>query len=479
MLCTFEVYGLNGDGTETLLHPEVPFSDARFTRELGVGRFTGSLPPEFLNEKAHDGRRIVAPWASGVYVSIDGVFFDAFIITDVVDEGSVVKVEGVGWLGYLSEMPYRGATVAKNNYNMWSAVSALVGSHARFEGFDSGLRPDPDNERRLRGVVLGNPPPNEIPAKLPHPGKAPVLGVKKPVAPKYPKRSTYPKRPVKGKMGKAQWAKALREYEAGRKRVTASNDKLQATYKASRAAYEKARDDYNKKKKKFDDVNRKYKEKLSKYKQREKEIARVWEGARYKLDWWSTHDCLRELQALCLDAGFFMKATSNPPGGAPGHVVSFHTVGNVNRRVQFVDGENVYVLPKLRVGGDEYATDVRVLGSGEGAKTVVADRNVRAGGRTGLGRVKTVVDKKVYTKKRAGTVADKELAHREGWLGVEQLQLVDVYQSGFGEFDVGDVVQYITLERRGLETSAWLLVESVEVEPVKELVTVSGSVVVL
>lgn len=478
MLCVYEVYGLNGDGTETFLHPEVPFSDVRFTRELGVGRFSGVLPPEFLNERSHDGRRIISPWASGVYVTVDGVFFDAFIITDVVDEGDLVRVDGVGWLGYLSEMPYRGRPIARNNMPSGVAFSELIMSHSKFEGFDSGLKYWPAKSDKT-AYLLGNPAPDEIPKMLKPPGNPPKLWVKKPVAPKYPKRVKYPTRPKKGNMSKASYAKALKKYEADRKRVTKTNDDMYKTYNASRKAYDKARKKYDKEKAKFDKINQKYKERARAYTQRVKEIKRVWENARYKLDWWSTHDCLKEVEALCDELDLFPRVTSNPPGESPAHVVTFHGKGRVNKRVQFVDGENVYVLPKLRKGGSEYATDVRVLGSGEGAKTVNASSNIRAGGKRGLGRVKMVVNKRVYQKKRARVMAQSELAHRRNWLGVEQLQLVNVRESGFGEFDVGDIVQYMTFERRGLETSAWLLVKSIEVEPVKELVTVSGSVVVL
>ena len=78
----FVAYWLNGDGTQELLHPDLPLSRPQVTRDLGVGRLTGTLPPEVARMRNHSGRLVVQEWATAVYVLVDGLVFDAFIVED-------------------------------------------------------------------------------------------------------------------------------------------------------------------------------------------------------------------------------------------------------------------------------------------------------------------------------------------------------------------------------------------------------------
>ena len=113
----FVAYWLNGDGTQELLHPDLPLSKPQVTRDLGVGRLTGTLPPELARMRNHSGRLVVQEWATAIYVMVDGLVFDAFIVESISDSDTTVTIDCVGWLGFLRGMPYTG-TMSLNNVSV-------------------------------------------------------------------------------------------------------------------------------------------------------------------------------------------------------------------------------------------------------------------------------------------------------------------------------------------------------------------------
>lgn len=98
---------LNGDGTETKLHPGLPLSDVGLDRELsGPGGMTAALKPEFYGLRAADGKDLFVPWSTAVYAEHDGVIRRGCILTDVEDDGPDLALSFTGFSGYPKNQPF-------------------------------------------------------------------------------------------------------------------------------------------------------------------------------------------------------------------------------------------------------------------------------------------------------------------------------------------------------------------------------------
>ena len=449
----YVAYWQNGDGTQELLDPDLPLREAKPVRELGVGRLTGTVPPEYLRLKSHSGLPVLREWATAVYVFVDGVLFDAYILTDITDSGDVATLDFVGWLGYLAGIPYRDV-LSRNGVPVATAVRELLDVQKDWSGANIGLG------YRIHGTFpsLGNPVPEDLP-KIPLPPVEPKkFTEKQPVA---PKRPTAPK---KGKMTDKQYKAARKRYEDALKR-----------YEKARTQHQKDMEAWRKRRDASKEAHRTYKAKVRERESAIKELKRAYDSAAYKLDWWSTHDVLRELQDTLgeVDALYKVQHTLTESGVATHELQVFAERVKRNHRVEFIDGENVMTLPKLTRGGEKQANVVQVLGSGEGSRMVRALRARSAGGRHGLARIATHADKGVRSSGRATMFAHRMLEARHQWWTYERLTVIDSGLAEIGAFDVGDEVLYRTLDRRGFEHEAWVVVQEIEIDTEKGVATVA------
>lgn len=116
------------------------------------------MPPEFLAQVDHKGRRLITEWATAIYVYDTGDLVDAFIVSEVTDEGERASIDCVGWLGYLSGFPYRG-TFSARDIHAADAINEIVNSLDKWPGADVGI------STAFYGAFpdLGNPAPGEMP----------------------------------------------------------------------------------------------------------------------------------------------------------------------------------------------------------------------------------------------------------------------------------------------------------------------------
>lgn len=103
----YVVSRLNGNGTETVLEWDVPMDGTVLTSTLsGPDAFGGTIHPELAGLKARDGQPLIKPWNTAVYSLLDGRVRNGCIITDTKARGDQLVMDGVGFSGYLSGMPY-------------------------------------------------------------------------------------------------------------------------------------------------------------------------------------------------------------------------------------------------------------------------------------------------------------------------------------------------------------------------------------
>lgn len=455
---------LNGDGgSYENLHPDLPLSDVDFTRELGVGRLTATLPPEFIHEQNHTGLTVIREWATAIDVWLENTLVDSFIVTDITDAGTTLKIDCVGWLGYLSGMPWTGDQYKRANIKFEDVAAALVYNLPKWPGADIGFWPVYSGDSYPK---LGNPLPTDLPKIPPPPVKKKNDPGARPTYPKYPRRNPAPKRPSKGKHSDAWYKAALADYNREHREWEKGRAKEKADYEEAKKRYRQAVADYNKRKAAGDKTAMSYKELLSKREQALKEAGRVRDDAMVKFNWWTTHDILAALQDICDANDVYMKVQHYAGDPRP-RLQFFRDSVRRHRDITFVDGENVMVRPEIHQGGQKQGKTLRVLGAGEGDKMRSSLWFYPAGGRNGLNRVSTLVDKTLWSDRMVSDRASAVVRKRYSVVAPMDLTLIDSGYAPIGTFDVGDEIRYQTLDRRGFERDMWVLITEINCKPEK------------
>jgi hypothetical protein len=100
---------LNGDGTETLLHPDLPLEDVTIEDILsGDGAISGSISPVFSSLKADDGQPLFQEWSTALYAEQNGAIRAGAIMVNSEFDGPEWNIEAVGFTNYLRDLPYIG-----------------------------------------------------------------------------------------------------------------------------------------------------------------------------------------------------------------------------------------------------------------------------------------------------------------------------------------------------------------------------------
>ena len=134
----------------------------------------------------------------------------------------------------------------------------------------------------------------------------------------------------------------------------------------------------------------------------------------YTLNFWSTHNLGSEFEALAEQTPFDYREHHEWIGDVIRHRIElgYPTLGAYRDDMRFAYGENVVVPLRMDFDGDDYASEVVVLGAGEGRKMIRARAQVNS--RERLRRVAVIQAKDAGTKPRAASIANAELAYRYG-----------------------------------------------------------------
>ena len=143
----------------------------------------------------------------------------------------------------------------------------------------------------------------------------------------------------------------------------------------------------------------------------------------FRLAWYETHDIGGQIDELIKAGGMEYKVDHAWSNGLPTWKLNLASPRQGTRRndLRFFVGENIVEPPELIHSGEEIATDVIVLGSGEGAKTIrgTSPHNANTGTLT---RFK-VVSGKSYQRASQATAEANRLAK---WYGGDTEELTDV-----------------------------------------------------
>lgn len=101
---------LNGDGTETMLDPDLPLESPTVDDVLsGDSAINATIAPAYARLIGSDGQPILTEWGTGIYAENNGVVRAGGILTKSTFAGPQWSLEVTGFTGYGRDMPYTGS----------------------------------------------------------------------------------------------------------------------------------------------------------------------------------------------------------------------------------------------------------------------------------------------------------------------------------------------------------------------------------
>lgn len=192
----------------------------------------------------------------------------------------------------------------------------------------------------------------------------------------------------------------------------------------------------------------------------------------YTLQWWKTHDMGREFDDLAASTPFDYRVTHEWDGEKIIHRLrlGYPKLGRRQHDLRFMVGENVFTTPEIDYDGDDFASEVVVLGAGEGRKMI---RGTAPRVTNRLHRAVVVQDKTLTSKKAADALAARELAVRLGEADVSQIVVPDHEHARIGTYDVGDEILLQSRDGWTEELNLWVRILAITTTPEKNHSTLS------
>lgn len=192
----------------------------------------------------------------------------------------------------------------------------------------------------------------------------------------------------------------------------------------------------------------------------------------YTLQWWKDHDMGKAFDDLATETPFDYLVAHTWTGETISHRLrlGYPTIGRRRHDLRFQVGENIFAFPPILYDGDDYASDVVVLGAGEG-RTMIRGEGSKPTGR--LRRTAVVTDKTLRSKQSANSAAARELAARLGNEDIDTLTALDHPHAPVGSYAPGDEI--LIRSRGGWTTDVelWVRVLAIVIEPEKNHATLT------
>jgi hypothetical protein len=201
------------------------------------------------------------------------------------------------------------------------------------------------------------------------------------------------------------------------------------------------------------------------------------DAAPYELLWWNTPNCGDEIDRLSHEAPFDYRERVQW-NAAKTDVelyldLGYPRIGTPRDKLLFNE-ENVLEVVPVQEGDETYASEVIVIGSGEGSATIRGYAAEPFGNR--VRKVSVITDKTVTTVDAANALAMKELGARKG--SVFSLSEMVIHarheNASIGEYDIGDDI-FVQLEIPWLPNlyTEWYRILSISYVPASEIIRLS------
>ena len=197
----------------------------------------------------------------------------------------------------------------------------------------------------------------------------------------------------------------------------------------------------------------------------------------YQLQWWDAVNCGEEIDNLAGQTPFDYKErvswNSNYTDVNLYFDMGFPRIGVPRSSLLFND-ENIMEVVPIQEKVDSFASEIIVIGAGEGSATIRGYAAQTFGKR--IRKVHVVTDKTISTTARANTVAQSELGLRKGNLfSIDELVIRAKHANAtIGEYDVGDDI-FVQVNVPWLMGyyGAWYRINSINYTPITEIVRLS------
>lgn len=159
----------------------------------------------------------------------------------------------------------------------------------------------------------------------------------------------------------------------------------------------------------------------------------------FMLAWWATEDLGRVFNDLAADAPFEYRERSAWDGENITHrlQLGYPSIGSRKPDLRFEIGVNVTAPPP--VAQTEYASEILLIGAGDGSAKIKADRLTAKTGR--LRRVHVATDKSLKSKTAATAAARPLLTKMQPAEMIESLEVTDHPSAPYGTYGPGDVIR--------------------------------------
>lgn len=193
----------------------------------------------------------------------------------------------------------------------------------------------------------------------------------------------------------------------------------------------------------------------------------VYESGPYKLNWYETHDLGQNIDSLASDTPFEFRESNK--WNAAGDSIDSHielAYPRFNRRVtehRFVVGENIIIPPSVSYSGDEWASELLLLGNGEGRTMIQGTASLPRGNR--LRRVAVIEDKAIKDAKQANVRAANLLKARIEMGDLTSVTVLDHNMAPLGSVRPGDEI-FVSLDYDWQEGEGyWVRIQSISYSP--------------
>lgn len=142
---------LSGEGVanDTFIDLDLPLSDVEVEDVLsGVNALRAKIEPEVMRLRDDQGNPVIRAWSTAIFAECDGDIRGGGIVSQITPSGPSLGIECLGYMGYLSELPYTDATFFVEADPMdiyrhiWAHVQGKAGGDLGFQIDDtkSGLK---------------------------------------------------------------------------------------------------------------------------------------------------------------------------------------------------------------------------------------------------------------------------------------------------------------------------------------------------
>lgn len=460
---------------------DLPLQEASITEALSApASISGKLPLGYRMINDSSGKRALVEWGSAIVAEQDGRNPVFGIVDDLTTEGDWLMVGAGGFTSYPTGMPWIGAPFSSTGIDSLDVVRMIWSDLQAKKNGNLGVVVDTVKS----GYILGKPEGHELTVakermafqkkvmdkhnqevlniaetvKLWNDGVFAAMG--RPTGGTIIRQSTEPKGDKRSKRN--VWFEGPSNTELvdgqvwnGKKWVSVAYSKfLEAAqyywnWLDQKAALTVAKSNLSMAKEKYNDA----KSKVSDLSEQE--------AAPYQLNWWETQDLGSVISDLAEQTPFEYRESTEWDGddnlshrlriGSP-------SIGINREDLRLEIGVNVTAPPPLTES--DYASDVLVIGAGEGRSQIYSMAN----GNPGRLRRVAVVERKDFTRKvQVERAARSEIEARNAEWTFESLSLVDHPMCPYGSFEVGDKL-YITGDAGWAQLAQWVRVIEITVD---------------